>query len=236
MIYKRIQLLFLFSLLLAQAFAQNQVSYKDISTFASKAYDITYKKPKGFTDLKLSRYWWMPGDKSWGIGLPYDLMFQSKDSNCMILYSPVLLFSQAPFNLFSASDQVRRELAAALGMENKKGYLKNTLGIDYDKYMTIWVREEARRSFNADSVFIVELPLKNAYRDKYNYCTGIYVSKKDRPDLFFKCFFTEEGKQQEQKYLKPLYKKVRYRNEEWRYDEQNIGRLNHKIFFPGRYK
>jgi hypothetical protein len=46
------------------------------------------------------------------------------------------------------------------------------------------------------------------------------IARKGRPTMYFKWFFTEEGKKNEEKYIKKLNKKVWYNKGEWTYDDE----------------
>jgi hypothetical protein len=89
-------------------------------------------------------------------------------------------------------------------------FLYDTTQIDFDKYVTVIAGEKAREMFNADSIFLYDLPLQKSYEGKYPYCMGMALNKKDRATMMFKLFFTPEGKEIEDKYINMLSKKVWY--------------------------
>jgi hypothetical protein len=88
--------------------------------------------------------------------------------------------------------------------------IDDTTQIDFNQYVTIIAGKKAREMFNADSVFVYNLPLENPYDGKYPYCTCIFVSKKDRAKLPFKFFLTGAGKKNEQEYIELLSKAIWY--------------------------
>lgn len=208
---KRKLLIHLFFLVTVQVFTQNSASFQPISKYISKTYNIDYKKPKGFIALDLYEHW-RPGEES-NIGFVYSPVFQSKDKNCIIMYPSL-------FPFISAQSQAIGEIKAALGQQNKAGQAQEETTIDFEKYITRYTDKEANQFFNADSAFIVQLPIKKPYKEKYVYCTGVYICKKERPVLLFKYFFTESGKLHEQDFLRLLHKKIWYRDGEWIYDER----------------
>lgn len=99
---------------------------------------------------------------------------------------------------------------------------------DLEQYVVTLIGRKA--PFNADTVFIATIPLKNPYQEKYRYCTGIYACKNGRPSITFKCFFTEEGKVNEKKYFAQFYKSIKYRrNKKWFYDNEKSLRTIYEL-------
>ncbi len=49
--------------------------------------------------------------------------------------------------------------------------------------------------FNADSIHFYNIPLEEAFEEKYIYCTEIVITKADRASLHFKWYFTEKRKE-----------------------------------------
>jgi hypothetical protein len=64
--------------------------------------------------------------------------------------------------------------------------------------------------FNADFIFLYDLPLEKPYEGKYPYCTALFLSKGDRATLTFKFFLTAAGKKKEEDYINELSKQVWY--------------------------
>lgn len=73
--------------------------------------------------------------------------------------------------------------------------------------------------FNADTVYIAQLPLKNPSWEVYSYCVGVYAYKRNRPPLIIKCFFTDKSIRKAPEILSDYFKTIRYREDEhWRFD------------------
>ncbi len=236
---KKQQLVFILSLIVVQVSAQLRVpmyiSQEATSKYASKVYDITFKEPKGFVDMKMSEAW-VPGKKGLGDYTAIYQLFQSKDSSCILMYPTMAaVFPTQRDTSFRARSLAVDDIHFALGLRTEIGLPQKGDTIDWNKYLTVYTDKYARQRFNADTVFIVELPIKESYKEKYTYCTGVYISKKDRPTLFFKFLFTETGKQREQEHLKLLYKRIRYKNNNWVYDEEKAIE-GFKILESDRYK
>lgn len=132
------------------------------------------------------------------------------------------------------------EVASAYGyieLERRPGYFTNhqrTPGMmftleDFNTYVTVYSGRKVNRWFNADSIYVYTLPGINVfYRGPgtsmepalkpYVYCTGMVIFRKGRAGVPLKLFFTDEGKRNEQKYLRMLRKMVWYRNDEGQFD------------------
>lgn len=169
---KRVLFLCLFMLAFMQISAQH-VSYKTFQKYALEVYDVVCKKPRGFIDLRTSVNWW-PGGMNCGVGFMYDPVFRSKSGDCLIMYPTIGLWStlRPPVR-----EQLAYEINATLGWVGDVGKQSQQVEVDFEKYVTIWV-DDARQYFNADTVFIAQLPIKNPYKEMYNYCTSVYVYKK----------------------------------------------------------
>ena len=136
------------------------------------------------------------------------------------------------------------EVASAYGyieLERKPGYFTNhrrTPGMmfkleDFNTYVKICTGKKVRRWFNADSVYVYTLPGINVFSrgpgmfmepalEPYVYCTGMIIFKKGRAGVPLKLFFTNEGKRNEQKYLRMLRKMVWYKDGDgdWKFDRK----------------
>lgn len=215
------------------AFAQQSMSFNAFKRYTSKVYDIRYTEPKGFTDLKTEAYWRLDAGRRGVVSL-HSFVFQSNDGNCLLMY-PHFIESLFTFPPPSIEHKITTEIKALLGLIDSDGFLLAG-DIDFDKYVEIASAEEASRSFNADSVYIAYLPLKEAYEGRYDHCIGVYISKKDRPRLYFKVFLTEEGMMNEKRYLKELRRSVSYRNDNWVYNEEIDKKARIDILYKDRYK
>lgn len=230
MAYPKPSFLPFFLMVAMNAFAQ-PISFKASKQYVAEVFDIVYKKPKGFVDLNISEPWG-PGEGRQRIGLIYSPVLQSKDNDCIIMYPVVSLLAVklSPRNLLTS------EITAALGLVDKDGLLLKDTKVDFDKYAEIRAGEYVHRCFNADTVFIAQLPVKKTYREKYNYCTSICLYKKDRPTLVLKLFFTEAGKQHEEEYIGLLCKRIWYKGENWEYDKEKAIKADHDILYKDKYK
>lgn len=197
-----------------QVCAQNgTLSFPTYSAYMSDVFDISWKGPKGFTCSEAGL--WNSQEK--GSESVYNFVFRSEDGDCAIMYPDVDLNRVIDG---TKKKPVVRRIYEELGCIGENGSLKEDASGEFAKQVTVLSGDDAKKLFRADTVYVCAIPLQQPYQGKYPYCTGIYVSKQNRPTLCFKCFFTEKGKQKEDGYLGKLYKAVGYRNENWTFDEE----------------
>lgn len=155
---RKIVSLFIICFLAVAGFAQDRESQFPIyAKYISEVFNITWKKPKGFIDLRMNTIWSQGGTK--GIGNIGKVMLQSKDENSLIMYPDMnlLMFdSRKGFRELQYGDP---NLAREQMMDDMKGAL------DIEDHTTMLIGGEA--PFNADTVFIAQIPLKKPYREKY---------------------------------------------------------------------
>ena len=178
-------------------------SFEKRAEFSAAAFDIVWARPRHMIDLDtLAGQWIRRGHRS---GTAY-----------------------APTNELLTNDNYPRllitgELKAAYGYT--EGFFNPVEGKvftreDFETYVTIVSGGKARRWFNADSVFLYPLPVDDPFKKGYTHCTGMIVSKKGRASIGLKLWFTNAGKKKEQQYLRSLRWKIRYRNDDWKYDRE----------------
>ena len=214
---KNYKIILLFCLLLggmlsdASAKRKNSFVRKDeifsyYSKFVSEVWDISWKKPKGFTDLMKSETW------AFGKKDPYSLFYrltvESVDKDCLIMYPELKMVT--PFPDIAWTEKCGKP-------EFLRNYVMMEVGDSLiEERLTVFSGTEA--PMNADTVFVFRTALKNVYKG-YSYCTSIYAYKEGRPPMIFRCFFTEKGKAKEKRYLSKFCKSVNYgNNKEWKMD------------------
>ena len=230
---RRVTVCILITLFALPAFAQQSMSFNAFKRYTSKVYDIHYTEPKGFTDMKTVAYWRLDAGRKGTVSL-HSFVFQSNDGNCLLMY-PHFIESLFTFPPPSIEHKITTEIKALLGLIDSDGFLLAG-DIDFDKYVEIASAEEARLCFNADSVYVAHLPLREAYEERYDHCIGVYVGKKDRPRLYFKLLLTKEGMMHEKRYFRELCNSVSYRNDNWVYNEEIDKKARIDILYKDRYK
>lgn len=229
----KIMLFFILScFVLVDSFAQYSTkSFSACSSYVSEVMDIVWKKPKEFEWNDVGIALWSQGNR--GLGSTYGATMQSKDGNSFILY-PVMSFMLGAYKAYyeERPDEKKVTIARKQMMDDMHDAFKHKQGLDslhfeWEKYVVTLVGDDA--PFNADTVFIANIPLRKPYQDKYAYFTGIYIWKEGRVPMIFKCFFTEEGKKKESKFLSKFYKMVRYRrNDNWFFDEEKAAEVKYQ--------
>jgi hypothetical protein len=119
--------------------------------------------------------------------------------------------------------QITAELKTALGLYYYPHHHLNQdfVAFDFNNYVKIIGGDKAKQMFNADSIYIYDIPgadstyfldelLNKLYIEKYKFCTSIFLSKMDRVPMDIKLFFTPEGKKDEERYIDMLNHKIWY--------------------------
>lgn len=162
----------------------------------------------------------------------YNPVFQSKDKECVVMYGAPRLYTEREremakvafhFNqMLHGCDSVR-EFKEYSNDRIPRGQIRGELGVSlqilpehmdslfqFDDHVTIVSGKAAREMFNADSLYFYEIPLDVPYKDVYPHCFGMISTKKDRASIFFKWFFTNEGKKRQNEYIYRLKQAVWY--------------------------
>ncbi len=219
--------------LLAQDDLLYQKTFADYANYTSKKYGVICKMPDHFIDLNKYFELWAIREKTHA-GYFYGPVVQSKNKECILMY-PYEPFSATDEdsklgkvmtsineklnpqivnkkqNMTFPRSQIAFELQAAYGLLDSDGYnLRDTISFDFNKYVTTISGKKALEMFNADSIYLYEIPLDHPYQNKYSYCTGMVLYKQKRAAMIFKWFFTEKGKEKEQEYINRLSNLVWY--------------------------
>lgn len=166
-------------------------------------YNIKYGMPEDFYELDKVQSWtpvYTDGRFGW---LYWE--FESKDNECKVLY-----------RLLPSDIEIGHRVDSAL---------KNIYGTEDDaknKYLRVFPLKKARESFNADSVFLYEVPTAQPARwdAKYTYCTQMLIYKVGRPNIELVWYFTEKGKKKEKRYMRKVDKRIWFNEGEGRYSGQ----------------
>lgn len=198
--------------------AQNK-AFKTYRDECSESFGITIKKPKKFKVID-EKVTYKVNEKR-NIGFLYRLILEADSKDCLILFP---YFNTAKHHDSIAKNMVYGELKAAFNLGSDKD-MKMKLNdgkfmiqgasdsVSYDKpdfneYIEIIAGEKAQSYFNADTVYIYQLPLSEPYRN-YNECIGVNAIKKGRPSAIIKIFFTKECNRKEE-YMKQLFNSIHY--------------------------
>ena len=198
----------------------------------SEEYHVKRTIPQGFRfvqdwkGLIFDTCWDMRRDlggiwvKSWHKVAAVGALLQSDDRQCEVIYHYIM---EGQFHSVPNPATYRGAY-----MEQRwghrdviLGYLMAQLGrsdIDFDDYVTVTSGREARRRFNADSVFVFEVPIEPQHWDgeDYTHCISMYLSRRDRAYMGFVWLFTDEGYKRRQEYMDALEGNVAYKKGCWR--------------------
>jgi hypothetical protein len=143
--------------------------------------------PIGFNNLNVVQFW---GSGNSPAGRILCGVFESGDRQCKVLYN---LFPTYPgCACYTHRDKMRLE------------------GISND-CLRILPTEEAQTRFNADSIFLYDIPMATFENDeKFTHCTKMVITRQDRPELEFIWYFTDKGKKEEEKYMQEINKRIWY--------------------------
>jgi hypothetical protein len=226
-------LFFLFSLNLA---AQENLFYeKNLQAYCnyfSREFGIDCNIPGRFTNMdKYYVIWKVRKNMDKHTGSMYGPLFLSKDKNCFLMYPSIprnvskgnIYMKEGAELSFNPRNQVKAEINTALGLYYHHGNKlnDNTTTFDFNGYVTVLSGKKAKEMFNADSLYIYDIPaadsvffidesLEKLRKRKYPYCAGLVLIKNERVVLDFKFFFTEKGNRKKEEYFNMLSKKVWY--------------------------
>lgn len=207
----------------------NFVSYQN---YFKEEVGVTIKIPKQFKKKinKYFQYWKASVDKEKMTGNIYGPFFLTKDKNCMVALpydnyasSSRLKSYKTPNKnfYFYAKGQLVGEILTALdlcnyncGRFNNKAEKK-----EFYKYVEVVFGKRAKEKYNANAYAIFDIPnahktyffdkdLEKLRKEKYPYCTSLFIQKDDSAVLDFKLYFTEKGFKKKEKYIKMLDKHI----------------------------
>ena len=228
-----------------------QRNLPDYTEYLLKEYGIICGHPERFTDLdKYYVLWKVREEKDKHTGGLYGPVFQSKDKGCLVIYTALPHYvSRKDAEIFKKTAMIERilnkdtstseslvspkqtyprsqisaEIKTALGLYYRHRHPSNNDSVKFDlnDYVTIITGHKPREMFNADSIFIYDLPsadsvyfpdssLEKMRKRKYPYCTGVFISKDGRATMYFKFFFTKRSKKKEEKYINMLSNQIWY--------------------------
>ena len=205
------------------------------SEYLSNKFGIVCMIPEKFANLnKYNVGWKVRKDKDKHSGNMYGLTLISGNKECIVMYSAF------PHHVSKEDVEMRKkkalpiyprgritfEIKTALGLYYSYGNPLNndSAKFDFNDYVTIVAGKKAREMFNADSIYIYDIPgadsvyffdesLEKMRKKKYPYCTSVFISKNDRASMDFKFFFTKKGKKIESEYIAMLSKQIWYEDD-----------------------
>jgi hypothetical protein len=230
-------------LLSLNVFSQENLWYeKNLSAHKSyfeNKYGITYTIPTKLKELdKYYLMWKVRNDPAKHSGYMYGPIFLSKDKECIIAFPAQLTNSttenhtkngEKVLSLYPRTE-ITGEIKTALGLYYSYAHPLNndTAKFNFYDYVTIVIGKKPREMFNADSIFIYDLPnadsvyffdesLEKMRKEKYPYCSGMFICKNGRATMNIKIFFTKKGEKKKSQYIEMLNKHIWY-DDKFHYD------------------
>ena len=202
------------------------------SEYLSQGFGITCNIPEQFSNLnKYNVMWKVRKNMDKHTGSMYGSTFISRNKECVVMYSAFPTYvSKDEIEMREKMalpnyprTQIEAEIKTALGLFYYYHHPLNndSTRFDFNDYVTIVSGKKAREMFNADSIYMYDIPgadsvyffdesLEKIRKKKYPYCTSIFVSKDDRASMYIKLFFTRKGKKKEDHYINLLSKSIWY--------------------------
>lgn len=229
-----IYLLFLFSLsALSQQNKPYEYNFSSYQSYFKEKVGVTIKIPKKFNKKldKYFQYWKASVDKEKMTANIYGPFFITKDKNCMIALpydnnaERDRLQNKENYHnknfFFDAKGKLVGEILTSLGLCNSGcGSLHNEIEKkEFYKYVEVVFGKKASEKYNANAYAIVDLPnahkthfldkdLEKLRKEKYPYCTSLFIQNDNSAVLSFKLYFTEKGFKKKEKYIKMLDKHI----------------------------
>ncbi|MDR0602738.1 MAG: hypothetical protein LBG80_00365 [Bacteroidales bacterium] len=221
---KKYKLLLLSATLLFSSYLFSQKQEKlfyeqNFSAFAEyfcNEYGIICKEPQNFSDLnKYNMGWAVRDNPDKSCAFLFGPIYKSNDGECLLAYPVKNLFSNLEIMIVN-------EIKSALGLYNRFGHFNDTTRIEFYDYVSVVIGKKAREMFNADSIYLYDIPggdsvvflwneeLETMRKEKYPYCTGLVICKEGKFGTPMKLFFSEKGKMREDEYIEVLSKKIWY--------------------------
>ena len=218
-----------------RAFSQENLLYnRDISSYKeyiNNEFGINCSIPNSFKDLdKYYVIWKASENQTKHSGSLYGPIFLSKDKECIVAFTAqphiVKIKDRKSLGLPQINhprNQIVNEIKTALGLYYHYGspLNKDTVTFNFNAHVTVISGKKPYEMFNADSIFIYDLPnadsvyffdesLEKMRKEKYPYCTGIFICKNGRATMDIKLFFTKKGEKKKNQYIEMLYKSIWY--------------------------
>ena len=123
------------------------------------------------------------------------------------------------FHRSQITGEIRSALRLYFGHANPLN--KDNVETRFNNYVTIIAGKKPYDMFNADSIFVYDLPnadsvyffdesLEIIRKEKYPYCTGVFICKNGMATMNIKLFFTKKGEKKKNHYIEMLNKSIWY--------------------------
>lgn len=221
------------------------------SEYLLNQFGIKCLSPKEFSEMgQYFELWKVSPDPAKHIGNAYGPLFLSPNKDCLIMYSArphymtkkdiEIAKTYAIIERVLNNDttnierdpgkreiyprsQITGEITTALGLYYHPQSPLNTdsAQFNFNDFVTIISGKKAKEIFNADSIYIYDLPnadsgyffdekLEKLRKRNYSDCTGVFVFKNRRAVMEVKLLFTEKGRMKKNDYIENLSNQIWY--------------------------
>lgn len=172
--------------------------------------------PSWRQDRKTGRTWKNEGVR----GVLLGTFLQSDDRQCEVMYERIFDFQ---FSVSSAPVETFQGFYYEPYLKHRN-HIMNILtsrldrpDVRFEDYVTVTSGREARERFNADSIFVFEVPIDSLAQDGevYTHSVHMVLTRKDRAYMGFVWLFTDEGYKYHQEYMDALEGCVAYQKGRW---------------------
>lgn len=204
--------------------AERKGLFSDYQVECERDFHIKLSMPAGFETIdKMVSFRVNEGRN---IGVFYSLLLESRDKDCLMLYS-LFIENQshgiaknmtygevkAALNLAPEENECMRMNLVngkfTLGKSKVPDRSKETVQFDTARYIRVIAEENMENNCNADTVYVYEVPLLKPYKGVYTKCIGINMVKEGHPYGIAKILLTE-GDDAKDKYMKQLFESICY--------------------------
>lgn len=221
--------LFMFLLLTICTMAEAQNATRLKTRFVQSQFDIKWSIPTSFTADAWSQnhFIYSTTDKPKGkvaAGYIYDLGATSTNGDCRLLYASLsqmaLSYHGHVGNVYKSFVAHELYSAANNGLDIHE---KEELTDELNKRICIYTGSQAKKEYNADSVYVVDFPnVSDKMAPGYNHCIGIYLCKTGYMPIIIKSLLNDNGYQNKDKYIKLTQKAVRFGKKGWTYNANKL--------------
>ena len=182
---------------------------------------VTYKKPSGFKEVKLTSdaYSRRAGSKWRSQPFYLNHLLLVSNDNEFIAYGPDLHRYDSLRTIGLGTFNVYGDEILVMHLSQMRAVLREYFGkdVDWSNMLQIYPKEIAKKLFNTEEAIRVSFSLRpedyfqpNDGTKKYKYADILVIHKDKRGMLLFNCLYTDEGKKDLNKYWKKIEKVLKF--------------------------
>ena len=190
-------------------------------------FHVRFQPPQDFVNLNTAMAWY-PNSKYYHHFFNIYLVFESEDKQCKVLYRVDMFIEPEQgeeLNFQQAGNQIFRELWRIYESGNRDTTREDSsfvIGIypppseNLRDHIRIMPVDKAKRKFNADYVFMYDVPTAPFFGD-FTHCIRMVITKAsdDRAILNLVWYFTDEGIKNKEYYMEKVSGRIWYNESPW---------------------